>query len=103
MRNETDAAALAEAAAQWPALVTCRTSDQILQGRCKSLASAGGRAEDCALVEHPQNAGWNRERAGHLLVELAIALVTSAGLSKRAVAIVGQLMPDFEQAGLQQV
>ena len=68
MRNGTVTAALAAAAS----LVIRRTSDQIVQSRCKSLegvAGPPGRAEDhdcqCALrlVEHPQTAGWHCERS----------------------------------------
>ena len=66
MRNETVAAALAAAAS----LVIRRTSDQILQSRCKCLW--GARAEDCALVEHLQAAGWHCDRSEPVcLVSLA--------------------------------
>ena len=55
-RDETVAAALAAAASLvTPALVTrsCRAA----------VDACGGRAGDCALVEHPQAAGWHCERS----------------------------------------
>jgi hypothetical protein len=65
MRNETAAAAVA-AAASLLVVVIRRTSGHILQSRpaAAAVSACGRRAEDCALVEHPQAAaGWHCERS----------------------------------------